>query len=318
MTGVFTGGLLPPGDGSVRRQPEEAIEDDLHATAKGWRRMSRASKLAYIACAHALADASGLVGAPEEGEAAETALVVGSRYGCLSLFEEFHQALRDEGPKAVSPTVFTTGVLNAPVGHASLGQGLRGPCHTLVGGEAAGLEAIALAWELVASGAVRRAVAVGVEEAPAILIEALRAASALPAGREAGEGAAAIVLEARDVGGRARVDSVATGRCGRRHGSTEAHAELLRSLAPSSEPDTVWLPSYLSADGEREREACRLAFGANVSLEQWSAGTGYAPGWTSLSVAAQAVVDAGTGKQTVVTGYGGTGSTVALRMSPAS
>ena len=127
-----------------------------------------------------------------------------------------------------------------------------------------------------------------------------------------------MVLEARDEGGIAVVDAVATARCGRRHDATRSHADLLTSLAGTEPPEEVWLPAYPSADGRRELAACTRAFGDSVATSQWSSDTGYAPGWTSLSCAANASVAAGAGKRVIATAYGGAGTTVAIRLSPPS
>ncbi|MCI0342804.1 MAG: hypothetical protein L0216_16960 [Planctomycetales bacterium] len=208
-------------DGALRVR---AFEPETIGEAKDWRRMSRSSILAVSASLLALRDA----GAGSPGD--ETAVVVGTRYGCLSLFEEFHRVFREQGPRAVSPTVFSTGVLNAPGGHLSVERGIRGPCHTIVGGEAVGLEALAVAANLLLAGAARRAVAVGVEEAPTLLLEGLRAARGR---RSPGEGAVALVLEAEPSrvnagvrGAYARLAAVALGRPGRGRAAGPAHAIL--------------------------------------------------------------------------------------------
>jgi hypothetical protein len=300
------------GDGPVLRVDEAMLDDYPGADARGWRRMSLSSKLAYLAVAHArlawddaVADAGDQVG-----------VVIGSRYGCLSLFEEFHRALRDEGPRAVSPTVFTTGVLNAPAGHASLGQGLRGPCHTLVGGEAAGLEAIALAWELIQSGSLKYAFAVGVEEAPPILIEALRAGSALSPARPVSEGAWCVLLAESALAETPVIGAVATGRCGRGHDSAARHAVLLRQAAGGAIPAFVDLPGLPGADGERERAAARIAFGEDVTISA-SPLEGYAPGLISACVGGRPLGYA-FDRPVIATAAGGRGNTVAIRFDPPS
>ncbi len=211
-------------DGALRVPP---FEPEAIGEAKDWRRMSRSSVLAVSAAILSLRDAG------PEALGDETAVVVGTRYGCLSLFEDFHRVLREQGPRAVSPMVFATGVLNAPAGHLSVERAFRGPCHTLVGGEAVGLEALAVAADLLSAGAAPRVIAIGVEEAPPLLIEGLRAARGR---RSPAEGAVAIVLEAEPSswagGGRgpyARLAAVALGRPGRGRTAGPAHAILAGS-----------------------------------------------------------------------------------------
>lgn len=297
-------------EGSVRRVDSELVDDHPHANAPGWRRMSLPSKLAYLAAA------TTRVAWQDQVEAAgeEVGVVIGSRFGCLSLFEEFHKALRDEGPRAVSPTVFTTGVLNAPVGHASLGQGLRGPCHTIVGGEAAGMEAVALAWELIQSGALRYAIAVGVEEAPPILVEALRAGSGLSPKRAVTEGAWALLLTCDVQPGLPVIGALASERCGRGHDSAERHADLMRRIAGDAVPARVDLPGLPGADGDRERAAAKLAFGEDIKIQSFSE-LGYAPGAVSACVAGFAAAHPAEAP-IIATAAGGAGTTVAIRFDP--
>lgn len=193
LLAAIRAGRPAPADADGARRVAE-FDPETIGPARDWRRMSRASMFTVAAGLLALREA----GITEEKLGEDTALVVGSRLGCLSLFEQFHGAWRDEGPRAVSPTVFSTGVLNAPAGHLAIERGIRGPCHSLVGGEAVGAEAVALAVELLASGTVRRAIAIGVEECPPLLVQALRVGRAAPPRGKfvPSEGAVAIVLEA--------------------------------------------------------------------------------------------------------------------------
>jgi hypothetical protein len=277
------------------------FDEDAIGGARGWRRMAPVSRFALAACALALRDA-GL--APEDVAGPDTALVLGTRYGSLTLFEDFHRA----GPRAVSPTVFTTGVLNAPTGHASLERRWEGPTHTVVGGGAPGFEALAVAAELLAAGAARRALVVGAEEwAP--LLEVGRAAAgngahALPTA----EGAVALCLTGE--GGRgATLRSVRLGSPGHRHGAARAHAALVaEALAAAATPAPAvreaWRAGGIGAGDARERAAC-----AGLPTPHAVApALGYAPAVTSLaSVACAALAPAGA--VAVATAAGGTGAT---------
>lgn len=315
VTGMGATPLLPPdADATNRQRWRDAIEDGPLATAKGWRRMSWSSKLAWHALQVAIASDSDHA---EEIESTRTGMVIGSRYGSLSLFEAFHEVLRDEGPGAVSPTVFTTGVLNAPVGHASLGQGVQGPCHTLVGSEAAGLEAIALGWELIQSGSIDRVFAIGVEEAPPILREALTTAGALPRDRNVVEGATALTLEATERPGLAVIGALATGRCGRRHDAVDAHARLLETVAGDSPPSRAVIPGCSGADGDRERTAVSRVLASPAQIEDVGA-RDYSPGFLTAYAAQVAVTHLREGRPVIATAAGGNGTTVAIRFDPPS
>ena len=274
-------------DGAVRVSVAIMEEAEELCGPRGWRRMSVSSRLACTALTLAARDA-GLD--PTELAGPETALVVGTRFGCLSLFEEFHRALRDEGPRAVSPTVFTTGVLNAPTGHSSLEHQLQGPTHTLVGGEAVGLEALAIAAEILEAGGARRAFVVGVEEAAPLLLEGLRTGGAQPPSRVVSEGAVALLLDGAAAGG-PELASVRLGRPGRRHGAESAHAALVAEAlddAGTDAPELVesWHVGLDGAEGAREAAA-------SAGLPARHAVTpalGYAPACTSLAAAACAAL----------------------------
>jgi 3-oxoacyl-(acyl-carrier-protein) synthase len=307
-------GVLAPADddGAVRVSVAVTEEAEEVCGARGWRRMSVSSRLACTALTLAARDA-GLD--PTELAGPETALVLSTRFGCLSLFESFHRALCDEGPRAVSPTVFTTGVLNAPTGHGSLEHKLRGPTHTLVGGEAAGFEALAIAAEILEAGGARHAFVVGVEEAAPLLLEGLAAGRARPAARVVGEGAVAILLEADATRG-PELTAICLGRPGRAHGAEASHRALIdETLAAAGVVAGTlaesWRVGLGGADGGREAAACA----GLPNLQAVAPALGYAPACASLAaVACAALAPAGAA---LATAQGGPASAGACVWRPA-
>jgi len=115
---------------------------------------------------------------------------------------------------AGSPLLFPETVYNAPGSHVAALLGLDGITYTLVGDASAGLAAVELGVQLLASGQADQCLVVGAEEADWILCEAYRqwrlSGSGVGSNRGAliADGAAAIVLSRE---GRYRLQSVSCG-----------------------------------------------------------------------------------------------------------
>lgn len=135
---------------------------DRHLSGAGrFRRAASATRFALASAAMAVADA-GL--APDEIAGDRTGLIVSVTHGALGYTAQFHEGLLREGPQGASPLFFSESVLNAPAGNVSIALGIRGPVHTVLGEEAAGIQAIGLAATLLRSFAVDRCLVVGTEE----------------------------------------------------------------------------------------------------------------------------------------------------------
>lgn len=94
----------------------------------------------------------------------DTALVVGITHGALNYAQAFHKTLVKEGADNISPIHFSDSVLNAPAGNTSIGFGIKGPVHTLVGGATTALKAVMLASQMMRSGVVSKSVVVSSDE----------------------------------------------------------------------------------------------------------------------------------------------------------
>ena len=92
------------------------------------RRMSRLSKMCFVAVAEALEDS--FAGAHYNCE--RIGLVVGTAYGALDLANEFMERIRLEGLVGASPSLFASSVQNSIASHLSITFNLQGPASTVM------------------------------------------------------------------------------------------------------------------------------------------------------------------------------------------
>ncbi len=181
--GAGTGALL---EGIVAgRSPLERIDgcccapvrDPLAAgpfPPNAWRRLDRASRMAVLASAEALAEAGHDPASPDRAALPEGGVVLGTMTAGTGPLHGFLSTLFTQGPEAVSPMDFPFTVHNAPAGQCAILLGLKGPNLTTCRMEASGLAAIALAADLVRGGAADAVLAGGVDERVPIVTEAWR------------------------------------------------------------------------------------------------------------------------------------------------
>jgi 3-oxoacyl-(acyl-carrier-protein) synthase len=93
-----------------------------------------------------------------------TGVLVGTSYGASSYHFEYYEKLFRNGLRDASPLLFSESVMNAAPGHVSLYLKLRGASAALVGGEEAGLTALADALDRIRLGDARAVLAGGAEE----------------------------------------------------------------------------------------------------------------------------------------------------------
>ncbi|MFD1660500.1 beta-ketoacyl-[acyl-carrier-protein] synthase family protein [Streptomyces caeni] len=115
---------------------------------KAWR-LDRASQLALVAAAEAVAD-SGLDPAAWDGT--RVGVVLGCGFGGAATLERQHNVLRDRGPEKVSPMLVPMHVLNMAAGYVAMEYGARGPNLVTATACASGTTAIGTARELLRSG----------------------------------------------------------------------------------------------------------------------------------------------------------------------
>jgi 3-oxoacyl-[acyl-carrier-protein] synthase II len=113
------------------------------------RRIDRASQLALAATRLALSDAQI---APEALQSERTGVVIGTGIGGLQTLESNFSALRDSGPRRVSPFFVPRFMPNAMAGEIAIAYGFRGPNFGVVSACASAAHAIGISAELIRSG----------------------------------------------------------------------------------------------------------------------------------------------------------------------
>jgi 3-oxoacyl-[acyl-carrier-protein] synthase-1/3-oxoacyl-[acyl-carrier-protein] synthase II len=92
-------------------------------------------------------------------------VVAGHALATLDTNERFERRLLDKGARRVDPRLFPATSPNAGAGHVSIFFRLTGPCFAVNGGLDGGLEALAVAADLVAAGDADRMVVVAADDA---------------------------------------------------------------------------------------------------------------------------------------------------------
>jgi len=148
----FTGHAFP-----VHRVDSTTVEDA--ARQPRLRRSSLISHFAVAAALDALRD-SGLQPAPER-----LGLVFATTNGGVIYTRRFFEGVAKSGTHAGSPLLFPETVYNAPASHIAAALGITGEVETLVNDATAGIDALALAANLLATGACDHCLVVAAEEA---------------------------------------------------------------------------------------------------------------------------------------------------------
>lgn len=179
---------------------------------KAWR-LDRASQLALVAAAEAVAD-SGLDPAVWDG--ARVGVVLGCGFGGVATWERQYDVLRERGPSKVSPMTVPMHVLNMTAGYVAMEYGARGPNLVTATACASGGTAIGTARELLRSGRCDVVITGGTEASLTPLVsaafsqmgalsrrtDAIEGASRpFDTGRDGfvlGEGAAVLILESAE------------------------------------------------------------------------------------------------------------------------
>ena len=119
------------------------LNADKYIDDSRFRRAAVLSKYALIATQLAIDDAN-ITKLPGKN----TALVMGITNGPLTYTQNFHRTLITEGVDALSPSLFSESVLNAPASNISICFGIEGSVQTLLGGRTTALKALILAYQL--------------------------------------------------------------------------------------------------------------------------------------------------------------------------
>lgn len=125
------------------------------------RPLDRLSRLVAAAAGRALA-AAGF--GEERAAGTEMGLVLGTMFCGIHTIAEFDRRGITRGPSYISPLDFANTVINAAAGQTAIWHGLTGVNTTIAGSAASGLQALAVAADLVRSGRVDAVLAGGADE----------------------------------------------------------------------------------------------------------------------------------------------------------
>ena len=165
-------------------------------------RLRRASGISYAA----VAAARGCLDAvPEGGELpTKRAVVFSASDGSVQFTRRFFESVEENGPGGGSPLLFPETVFNAPASHLCATLGWTGEALSLVGDACSGLQAGAVASDLLRTGASEMVLVVAAQEADGISMEAYEAWGIGAKGGTGGtifsEGAGGILLQAEGAG----------------------------------------------------------------------------------------------------------------------
>ncbi|MGW2597346.1 beta-ketoacyl synthase N-terminal-like domain-containing protein [Streptomyces klenkii] len=214
--------------GAVR---EGGFDPHTGLTGREMRHKDRASRLALRAAEPALRDAGLHDGKAFTGDGDTTAVVVSSNFGILDSVCAFADVIARDTVTGLSPLGLPQTSSNVIAGSVAMRHGLRGPSLTLCNGPGSGLDAVYWARGLIAAGRAETAVVIGVEPSGEAVTKLL--------GEPVFDGAAALVLEARDRGARPRA-VIGAGAYARGADPSAAVAAALGGRSPASV--SLWLP----------------------------------------------------------------------------
>jgi 3-oxoacyl-[acyl-carrier-protein] synthase II len=152
-------------------------------------RVDRASALALCAVAD-------VIGASPLAAPERTAVVLGTFAASLEANERFDERRRRGGVSAVAPRAFPATSPNLPAGQCSIGFGLHGPALAVGGGPQAAIEALLIAYDLVAAGDAEAALVIACDDVGPVTRALCAAAGCLPPS----DGAFAVIIGAGDEG----------------------------------------------------------------------------------------------------------------------
>jgi len=125
------------------------------------RPLDRLSRLVAAAAGRALADAGWT---PDLVAGRGVGLVLGTMFCGIHTIAEFDRRGITRGPSYISPLDFANTVINAAAGQTAIWHGLTGVNSTIAGGASSGLQALAVATDLIRSGRADAVLAGGADE----------------------------------------------------------------------------------------------------------------------------------------------------------
>jgi 3-oxoacyl-(acyl-carrier-protein) synthase len=164
------------------------------ATLQNEVRVRRASPLTL----YMLAAAQQALATVPESSHGRLGIVASFNTGAVAATRRFFEGVIKSGQRFASPNLFPETVFNSPTSHVAAVLGVAGPCYSLVGDDAAWVNAIRVAAVWLANGLVEHALVIGAVELDPIVIDAFVRTGWLPphgqTGYVPGEGAGALLL----------------------------------------------------------------------------------------------------------------------------
>jgi 3-oxoacyl-[acyl-carrier-protein] synthase II len=181
------------------------------ATLQNEARVRRASPLTLFM----LAAAQQALAAVPELPRDRLGIVASFNTGAVVATRRFFEGVVKSGQRFASPNLFPETVFNSPTSHVAAVLGISGPCYSLVGDDAAWVDAIRTAASWLANGLVDHALVVGAVELDPIVIDAFARTGWLPPhGRTSyvpSEGAGALLLRRAEPQDNLRIIQLADG-----------------------------------------------------------------------------------------------------------
>jgi len=228
-------------------------------------RLRRASNISLFAAAATVA-ALRAVGIDSAGPLKNCALVFAATDGGVIYTRKFYEQVVRQG--SGSPLLFPETVYNAPASHIAALLGIDGSTYTVVGDAGAGLAALSLAAELLATTPIEHCIVASAQEADWILCEAYHQwrlttdRSAIEIGSNRGaliaDGGAAVVLSRQ---GPWRLGITPAIPFFRRSEARSSLADALAYLTPRTKPASVVSSANGTFIDRAEQNAVESAFG---------------------------------------------------------
>jgi 3-oxoacyl-[acyl-carrier-protein] synthase II len=198
------------------------------ATLQNEARVRRASPLTL----YMLAAAQQALAAAPEAPRDRLGIVACFNTGALVATRRFFEGVIKSGQRFASPNLFPETVFNSPTSHVAAVLGISGPCYSLVGDDAAWVNAIHVAASWLTNGLVDHALVIGAVELDPIVIDAFVRTGWLPPHGRTGyvpsEGAGALLLRRAEPHNQLQIAQLADGFSYRnRHDASESARECL-------------------------------------------------------------------------------------------
>ena len=153
---VLPGSFTSPLAGIVRGfNPKASLKPAVY------RRMSRLSRMAAVACMEAVRDGSLDL---DHCDRSRIALIAGTAHGSSASIESFYTSFLKEGPRGAQPFYFPETVPNAPAGNVSIILGITGPNTTFGQNDISAENALVYALRLLSEKRVDAALVCGMDE----------------------------------------------------------------------------------------------------------------------------------------------------------